>query len=107
MVAEDRLEYLVVREPLPAGTAVVEQTVRGGFERYDLLPGEIVFYVGNRRSHETISFDVVGATAGDYPGVYSMVVTAGLLALIINLIIRVIERRVLAWHQSVRGEVLV
>lgn len=47
------------------------------------------------------------ATAGDYAGVYSMIVTAGLLALIINLIVRVIERRALAWHQSVRSEVLV
>ena len=47
------------------------------------------------------------ATAGDYAGVYSMIVTAGLLALIINLIIRAVERRALAWHQSVRGEVLV
>lgn len=76
MVAEDRLEYLVVREPLPAGTAVVEQTVRGGFERYELLPGEIVFYVGNRRSHETISFDVVGATAGDYRAAPPMIFDA-------------------------------
>ena len=47
------------------------------------------------------------ATAGDYAGVYAMVVTAGLLALVINLGIRVLERRLLAWHQSVRGEVLV
>jgi ABC-type nitrate/sulfonate/bicarbonate transport system permease component len=44
---------------------------------------------------------------GDYAGVYAVVVTAGLLALIINLIIRLIERRALAWHQSVRGEVIV
>ncbi len=44
---------------------------------------------------------------GDYPGVYALVLTAGLLALIINLIIRLVERRILAWHQSVRGEVLV
>ncbi|MBO9579014.1 MAG: ABC transporter permease [Microbacteriaceae bacterium] len=46
-------------------------------------------------------------TAGDYAGVYAMVVTAGILALLINLVVRVIERRVLAWHQSVRGEVIV
>jgi len=45
--------------------------------------------------------------AGDYAGSYAILVTAGVLALAINLIIRVIERRVLAWHQSVRGEVLV
>ncbi len=44
---------------------------------------------------------------GDYAGVYAVVVTAGLLALIINHIIRLIERRALAWHQSVRGEVIV
>ena len=76
MVAEDRLEHLVVREPLPAGAAVVEQTVRGGFERYELLPGEIVFYVGSRRNHETISFDVVGATAGDYRAAPPMIFDA-------------------------------
>lgn len=46
------------------------------------------------------------ATAGDYAGVYALVVTAGLLALVINLLVRVIERRVLAWHQSVRAEVV-
>ena len=45
-------------------------------------------------------------TAGDYAGVYALVVTAGLLALVINLIVRLIERRVLAWHQSVRAEVV-
>jgi len=47
------------------------------------------------------------STVGDYAGVYAIVVTAGLLALGINLVVRVVERRVLAWHQSVRGEVLV
>lgn len=46
------------------------------------------------------------ATAGDYAGVYSLVVTAGVLALIINLGIRAIERRSLSWHQSVRAEVV-
>jgi ABC-type nitrate/sulfonate/bicarbonate transport system permease component len=46
------------------------------------------------------------STAADYAGVYALVVTAGVLALIINLLVRVIERRVLAWHQSVRAEVV-
>ncbi len=63
---DDRLEYLVVREPLPAGTQVVESSVRGGFERFDLLPGEIVFYVGNRRHPDGIRYDVVGGTAGTF-----------------------------------------
>jgi ABC-type nitrate/sulfonate/bicarbonate transport system permease component len=47
------------------------------------------------------------STVGDYAGTFAVVVTAGLLALGINLTVRVVERRVLAWHQSVRGEVLV
>lgn len=46
------------------------------------------------------------ATAGDYAGVYALVVTAGILALVINLIVRGVERRVLAWHESVRAEVV-
>jgi ABC-type nitrate/sulfonate/bicarbonate transport system permease component len=46
------------------------------------------------------------ATAADYPGVYALVVTAGLLALVINTVVRVVERRVLAWHASVRSEVV-
>jgi len=46
------------------------------------------------------------ATAGDYAGVYAMVVAAGILALLINLVVRAIERRALAWHESVRGEVV-
>lgn len=47
------------------------------------------------------------SAVGDYAGVYAIVLTAGLLALGVNLIIRLFERRALAWHQSVRGEVLV
>jgi ABC-type nitrate/sulfonate/bicarbonate transport system permease component len=46
------------------------------------------------------------STVGDYAGTYAVVLTAGLLALAINLLVRGIERRVLSWHQSVRGEVL-
>lgn len=46
------------------------------------------------------------ATAADYAGVYALVVTAGLLALIINLVVRAVERRALGWHQSIRGEVV-
>jgi ABC-type nitrate/sulfonate/bicarbonate transport system permease component len=45
-------------------------------------------------------------TAADYAGVYALVVTAGLLALVINTVVRIIERRVLAWHESVRAEVV-
>lgn len=43
-------------------------------------------------------------SAGDWPAVYAYVVVAGLLGLAINLVFRLIERRALSWHQSVRGE---
>ena len=63
---DDRLDYLVVREPLPAGTEAVESTILGSFERFERLPGELVFYVGNRRGGGNIRFDVVGTTTGEY-----------------------------------------
>ncbi|MCS0500310.1 ABC transporter permease [Protaetiibacter mangrovi] len=47
---------------------------------------------------------VFARSAGDVTTVYVYVVVAGLLGLIVNLVFRVIERRALFWHQSVRGE---
>nr|MDT0661983.1 ABC transporter permease subunit [Micromonospora sp. DSM 115978] len=43
-------------------------------------------------------------SAGDAVGLYALVVVTGLLGLLVNLVFRFIERRSLAWHQSVRGE---
>ncbi|TFV84901.1 ABC transporter permease [Microbacterium sp. dk485] len=42
--------------------------------------------------------------ANQWTTVYALVIVTGLLGLVINLIFRVIERRSLSWHQSVRGE---
>ena len=42
------LEYLVVTEPIPSGAAVIEKSVRGGFEHFEIGPGAITFFVGNR-----------------------------------------------------------
>jgi ABC-type nitrate/sulfonate/bicarbonate transport system permease component len=41
------------------------------------------------------------------PEMYALIVVAGLLGLLINVGARSVERRALAWHQSVRGEVAV
>jgi ABC-type nitrate/sulfonate/bicarbonate transport system permease component len=41
------------------------------------------------------------------PDMYALVVVTGLLGLFINMGARTVERRALAWHQSVRGEVMV
>jgi ABC-type nitrate/sulfonate/bicarbonate transport system permease component len=43
-------------------------------------------------------------SAGDAAGLYALVVVTGLLGLMVNIVFRFIERRVLSWHQSVRGE---
>ncbi|MEU3793653.1 ABC transporter permease [Streptomyces fructofermentans] len=41
------------------------------------------------------------------PEMYALVVVTGLLGLAVNVGARTVERRALAWHQSVRGEVAV
>ncbi|GGN41646.1 ABC-type nitrate/sulfonate/bicarbonate transport system permease component [Actinoplanes campanulatus] len=41
------------------------------------------------------------------PTMYALIVVTGVLGVIINLLARTGERRLLAWHQSVRGEVTV
>jgi tetratricopeptide (TPR) repeat protein len=63
---EDQLEYLVVTEPLPSGATVIEKSVRGGFERFEVSPGAITFYVGNRRHPGTIHYELSGYLPGKY-----------------------------------------
>lgn len=45
-------------------------------------------------------------SAGNAPVVYALALLAGVLGLIINVVLRRLENSVLAWHPSVRGEVL-
>ncbi|WP_326554836.1 ABC transporter permease [Micromonospora sp. NBC_01813] len=49
----------------------------------------------------------VAQTSGAVPLMYALVVVTGLLGVAINLIARMVERRALSWHQSMRGEVIV
>ena len=35
---------------------------------------------------------------------YALVVATGLVGVAVNLLVRALERRVLSWHPSVRGE---
>jgi ABC-type nitrate/sulfonate/bicarbonate transport system permease component len=58
-------------------------------------------FIGNPGLGREIVF---AQSAGDWPKVYALVIVTGLLGLLINLVFRAIERRSLAWHQSVRGE---
>ena len=58
-------------------------------------------FIGNPGIGRAIMF---AQSAGRWPTVYALVVVTGLLGLIVNIIFRLIERRALRWHQSVRGE---
>ncbi|WP_261167365.1 ABC transporter permease [Microbacterium sp. Marseille-Q6965] len=42
--------------------------------------------------------------AGLYESTYALVIATGLLGMAINLAVRFAERRLLSWHQSIRGE---
>ncbi|TLS44667.1 ABC transporter permease [Streptomyces montanus] len=50
---------------------------------------------------------MVAQTSQAVPEMYALVVVTGVLGLLINVGARTVERRALAWHQSVRGEVAV
>ena len=50
---------------MPAGTAVIEDSVRGPFERFEISPGTITFYVGNRPQHRR-SLRIARLPAGQY-----------------------------------------
>jgi ABC-type nitrate/sulfonate/bicarbonate transport system permease component len=47
----------------------------------------------------------VAQSSGAVAPMYALVVVAGLIGVVVNLLARVLERRVLRWHPSVRGEV--
>jgi len=63
---EDPLEYLVVSESVPAGASVLESSLRGGFERYEITPGGITFFIGDRATIEPIQYQLYGLLAGQY-----------------------------------------
>ena len=44
-------------------------------------------------------------SGGAYTSMYSLVLATGILGVIINVVMRAIERRILSWHTSVRSEV--
>jgi len=55
--------YLVVEEPLPAGTTLVEGSLRGNFSHYEVAPGKIVLYYANT-SVDDIRYQVVAYAPG-------------------------------------------
>lgn len=45
-------------------------------------------------------------SGGAIAGMYALIVATGLLGVLINLGMRVVEKRILSWHVSVRGEII-
>lgn len=46
-------------------------------------------------------------SGGAVSGMYALVLATGLIGVLINALMRLIERRILSWHSSVRSEVIV
>ncbi len=63
---EERQDYLVVTEPIPSGTTVIEKSVTGPFERFEIGPGEITFYIGSRPALGTVHYELLGYEPGKY-----------------------------------------
>ncbi|MHC2069702.1 tetratricopeptide repeat protein [Bremerella sp. T1] len=63
---EQQMEYLVVTEPIPAGTTVDPSSISGSFERYEIHPGYLLFYLGPSRSSRYLTYELVGIQPGDY-----------------------------------------
>lgn len=62
----EQLEYLVVTEPIPAGATVVETSITGNHERFEVGPGSITFYIGSQRGGARISYEIHGYLPGSY-----------------------------------------
>lgn len=58
--------YLMLVEPIPAGCTVLEETISGVFDRYDITPGAITFYIGDSRVPGDIRYSLAGYLGGQY-----------------------------------------
>jgi uncharacterized protein YfaS (alpha-2-macroglobulin family)/outer membrane protein assembly factor BamD (BamD/ComL family) len=65
-VRDEQFDYLVVVEPIPAGTMVLRESIRGSFERFEIAPGTITFYVGDMPYPGDIRYTLVGYLPGSY-----------------------------------------
>jgi tetratricopeptide (TPR) repeat protein len=70
---DEQLDYLVVSEPIPAGAVVLEDSIRGSYERYEIGASEITFYLGDQPHPRAIRFTLVGHLAGQYQTVPTVV----------------------------------
>lgn len=64
----NQITQLIVSVPIPGGAAVVPQSIQTTSERYEIRPGEVVFYVDRRDPAVGVSFSfrIVGLVPGKY-----------------------------------------
>ncbi len=58
--------YLVLSEPLPAGCTVLDGSVTGDFQRFEISDGSITFFVGAKRTIGDVRYTLVGYVPGQY-----------------------------------------
>ncbi|GAA5509961.1 tetratricopeptide repeat protein [Novipirellula caenicola] len=68
----EKYDYLVLTEPIPAGCSVVDGSVSGQFERFEIEPGQITFYIGDRKYPSDIHYTLVGTAPGTYRAAQSI-----------------------------------
>ncbi len=64
--SQSQPDYLIVEETIPSGTEVVADSVAGPFDRYEISPGGITFYVGRQRQSGVIRYELHGVLPGQY-----------------------------------------
>lgn len=93
-----RLRYLV----LPTALPYLSTGLRLGGTVALILAITSEMVIGNPGLGRLLE---LSRSAGDTVGLYALVVVTGVVGLVINLILRAVERQVLSWHHTVRAEV--
>ena len=59
-------QYFVVEEPLPLGTILVKDSIRGNFSYYEESAGRLFFYFSPNHGLGQLSYEVAGYAPGTY-----------------------------------------
>ena len=70
---DPQIDYLVVTEPIPAGATVLTDSITGPFDRYEITPGAITFYIGDRPGLGDIHYTLVGYLPGRYRSLQTVI----------------------------------